>query len=252
MKLSFSAWKKWKSSKLKKHFSWSRAGKEYTRFIWPRHLALGSRVLSEIWLCGKLRDSDNIHLSFIFAMLRDVCFLRNSIWVAVSFMCCTTVVVGVVRNIVSTVCQWPCTCVNVCRHKQKIQDFPDSYYSDFDIIIAGLDNIEARRWLNSTVASLVSSVPVPAFVGANDSGGRQYTTYDTHNLLLWRYLEFWFVCCSANFVWWQCSMSAVSNILVVGIPRAFSTLKFQSLRPVIVPSLLCFCLATRDRNLKAP
>lgn len=37
----------------------------------------------------------------------------------------------------------------------KIQDLEMSFFSRFMIIIAGLDNIEARRWLNSTVHALV-------------------------------------------------------------------------------------------------
>ena len=37
----------------------------------------------------------------------------------------------------------------------KIQDMDDAFYDRFGIIIAGLDNIPARRWLNSTVYSLL-------------------------------------------------------------------------------------------------
>jgi ubiquitin-activating enzyme E1 C len=37
----------------------------------------------------------------------------------------------------------------------KIQDMSDSFYDRFSIIIAGLDNIPARRWLNSTIYSLL-------------------------------------------------------------------------------------------------
>lgn len=37
----------------------------------------------------------------------------------------------------------------------KLQDLELGFYSKFSIIIAGLDNIEARRWLNSTLFSLV-------------------------------------------------------------------------------------------------
>ena len=40
-------------------------------------------------------------------------------------------------------------------HVGKIQDKPKEFYEEFQVIIAGLDNIEARRWLNQTIHSLV-------------------------------------------------------------------------------------------------
>lgn len=43
----------------------------------------------------------------------------------------------------------------VKAHTQPIQDFDEDFYSSFHIIIAGLDNIEARRWLNSMLHSMV-------------------------------------------------------------------------------------------------
>ena len=45
--------------------------------------------------------------------------------------------------------------VNVNARMCKIQDLDDSFYGQFDIFIAGLDNIPARRWLNSTIFSLL-------------------------------------------------------------------------------------------------
>jgi ubiquitin-activating enzyme E1 C len=44
----------------------------------------------------------------------------------------------------------------VTAYNQPIQDFDDEFYRGFHIIIAGLDNIEARRWLNSMLHSLVT------------------------------------------------------------------------------------------------
>ena len=43
----------------------------------------------------------------------------------------------------------------VKSHTCRIQDFDKEFYSGFHIIIAGLDNIEARRWLNSMLHSMV-------------------------------------------------------------------------------------------------
>jgi NEDD8-activating enzyme E1 len=45
-----------------------------------------------------------------------------------------------------------------CRvkaHTRPLQEFDEEFYSGFHIIIAGLDNIEARRWLNSMIHSMV-------------------------------------------------------------------------------------------------
>ena len=37
----------------------------------------------------------------------------------------------------------------------KIQDKDDDYYLQFNIIICGLDSVEARRWMNATLVNLV-------------------------------------------------------------------------------------------------
>jgi ubiquitin-activating enzyme E1 C len=37
----------------------------------------------------------------------------------------------------------------------KIQDYEADFYSNFNVIIAGLDNVEARRWINALLCSLV-------------------------------------------------------------------------------------------------
>jgi len=48
-----------------------------------------------------------------------------------------------------------CPWMNVTPHHGKIQDMDSAFYASFNIIISGLDNIEARRWLNATVVGLV-------------------------------------------------------------------------------------------------
>lgn len=40
-------------------------------------------------------------------------------------------------------------------HVGKIQDFKRDFYSQFHIFLGGLDNIDARRWLNSLVYSFL-------------------------------------------------------------------------------------------------
>ena len=46
------------------------------------------------------------------------------------------------------------TC-NVIPHCSRIQTYDATFYSKFKIVISGLDNIEARRWLNSLLVSMV-------------------------------------------------------------------------------------------------
>lgn len=43
----------------------------------------------------------------------------------------------------------------VVAHHNKIQDFDSRFYNKFNIVICGLDSIEARRWINSMMVSLV-------------------------------------------------------------------------------------------------
>lgn len=45
--------------------------------------------------------------------------------------------------------------VQVTAHVGRIQDKDESFYKSFNVIISGLDNIEARRWLNSVILNLV-------------------------------------------------------------------------------------------------
>ncbi|KAJ1566982.1 hypothetical protein HK405_007664 [Cladochytrium tenue] len=44
-----------------------------------------------------------------------------------------------------------CTVVPFCG---RIQDKGDDYYSQFSIIVCGLDSVEARRWINATIVGM--------------------------------------------------------------------------------------------------
>ena len=41
------------------------------------------------------------------------------------------------------------------RFYGKIQDKDDDFYMQFNLVICGLDSVEARRWMNATLVNLV-------------------------------------------------------------------------------------------------
>ena len=43
----------------------------------------------------------------------------------------------------------------ITSYHGKIQDHDEAFYSQFAIIIAGLDSISARRWINATLVNMV-------------------------------------------------------------------------------------------------
>jgi ubiquitin-activating enzyme E1 C len=43
----------------------------------------------------------------------------------------------------------------VIHYHKRIQEFDTEFYRQFKVIVSGLDNIEARRWLNSLLVSMV-------------------------------------------------------------------------------------------------
>ncbi|KAK7054756.1 NEDD8 activating enzyme [Paramarasmius palmivorus] len=45
--------------------------------------------------------------------------------------------------------------VKVTPYYGKIQDKDDDYYLQFNLVICGLDSVEARRWINATLVNLV-------------------------------------------------------------------------------------------------
>ena len=42
------------------------------------------------------------------------------------------------------------------RYYAKIQDFDSTFYSQFHVVVCGLDSIVARRWINGMLISLLS------------------------------------------------------------------------------------------------
>ncbi|KAK0536964.1 NEDD8 activating enzyme [Tilletia horrida] len=45
--------------------------------------------------------------------------------------------------------------VKITPYHGKIQDKDDDYYMQFNLVICGLDSVEARRWINATLINLV-------------------------------------------------------------------------------------------------
>lgn len=54
----------------------------------------------------------------------------------------------------------------------KIQDKPAEYYRQFQIVISGLDSIEARRWINATLISLVDDETLIPLIDGGTEGFR--------------------------------------------------------------------------------
>ena len=71
--------------------------------------------------------------------------------------------------------------VSITPHNCKIQDKDDDFYMQFTIVICGLDSIEARRWINSTLVNLVDAENPESMKPLIDGGteglsGFQYAT----------------------------------------------------------------------------
>jgi NEDD8-activating enzyme E1 len=70
-----------------------------------------------------------------------------------------------------------CPGVKITHYTEPIQKFDEEFYKQFHCVIAGLDNIEARRWINSMLHSLVEfdkkGNPDPATQRALIDGGTE-------------------------------------------------------------------------------
>ncbi|KAL2161609.1 hypothetical protein VTH06DRAFT_8171 [Thermothelomyces fergusii] len=45
--------------------------------------------------------------------------------------------------------------VRITAHNCRIQDFDEDFYMQFQIVVCGLDSVEARRWINATLVGMV-------------------------------------------------------------------------------------------------
>jgi NEDD8-activating enzyme E1 len=49
--------------------------------------------------------------------------------------------------------------VSITPHNCRIQDFDAEFYKQFQIVVCGLDSIEARRWINAMLVSIAEEDP---------------------------------------------------------------------------------------------
>ncbi|CAO3671202.1 unnamed protein product [Umbelopsis ramanniana] len=60
--------------------------------------------------------------------------------------------------------------VKITPYMGRIQDKDEDYYSQFQIVICGLDSIEARRWINAMLVSLVDDESPESLIPMVDGG----------------------------------------------------------------------------------
>jgi len=68
--------------------------------------------------------------------------------------------------------------VQVKAHFAKIQDKPDKFYQKFHVVVAGLDSIPARRWINETLCSLAEKKKV-----VDEETGEETEEWDKESII---------------------------------------------------------------------
>lgn len=63
--------------------------------------------------------------------------------------------------------------VKITPYVGKIQDKDEDYYMQFDLVICGLDSIEARRWINMTLVGMVDMQENPRSMKPLIDGGTE-------------------------------------------------------------------------------
>lgn len=67
--------------------------------------------------------------------------------------------------------------VSITPYCGKIQDKDDDYYMQFDIVVCGLDSIEARRWINNQLCSMVDMNNIRSMKPLVDGGTEGESTF---------------------------------------------------------------------------
>lgn len=63
--------------------------------------------------------------------------------------------------------------VSITAHNNRIQDFDEEFYNQFQLIICGLDSIEARRWINAMLVSIAEEGKDPDAIKPLIDGGTE-------------------------------------------------------------------------------
>jgi ubiquitin-activating enzyme E1 C len=60
--------------------------------------------------------------------------------------------------------------VKITPHNCKIQDYDEDFYMQFQLVVCGLDSIEARRWINATLVNMVDETVEDSYKPLIDGG----------------------------------------------------------------------------------
>jgi ubiquitin-activating enzyme E1 C len=60
--------------------------------------------------------------------------------------------------------------VKITPHNCKIQDFDEDFYMQFQLVVCGLDSIEARRWINAMLVNMVDEEVEDSYKPLIDGG----------------------------------------------------------------------------------
>lgn len=63
--------------------------------------------------------------------------------------------------------------VKITAHNCKIQDMDDDFYKQFQMVVSGLDSIEARRWINAKLVALAEEGDGPDAIKPMIDGGTE-------------------------------------------------------------------------------
>lgn len=63
--------------------------------------------------------------------------------------------------------------VSITPHNKRIQDFDDNFYKQFQLVVCGLDSIEARRWINAMLVSIAEEAEDPDGIKPLIDGGTE-------------------------------------------------------------------------------
>ena len=58
--------------------------------------------------------------------------------------------------------------VKITPHNCRIQDMDDDFYTQFGMVICGLDSIEARRWINVQMIEMCDQEVRPLIDGGTE------------------------------------------------------------------------------------